>query len=287
MLTILRYAFSRSLGQVFGWGISLALLGTYTILLHDTFVNIESQQQYLEFIAGYPPEMMALFGDMNDLFSPSGFLNLVFFSYVPLVAGIFSIASGAAILAGDEERGTLDLVLAHPVSRTGLFAGRLAALTLATFAILLLVWLGFVLPLAQTTLNVTPLQIAQALLSLFAALMFFASLTLLLSMLLPSQRLAAMLSGIVLVTSYFFTSMARINPDLGDVERLLPLHFYQGGYAVVDMRWDWFFGLLGSALILAMLAWWRFERRDIRVAGEGNWGFTAVFLKKKDTIGKQ
>lgn len=287
MFTILRYAFSRLLGQVFGWGISLALLGAYTVLLHDTFVNIESQSQYLEFISGYPPEMMALFGDMNDLFSPSGFLNLVFFSYVPLVAGVFSIASGAAIIAGDEERGTLDLILAHPVSRAGLFAGRLAALTLATLAILFLAWLGFIFPLAQTTLDATPLQIAQALLSLFAVLMFFASLTLLLSMLLPSQRLAAMLSGVVLVASYFFTSMVRINTELSDIEQLLPLHFYQGGYAVVNMKWGWFLGLLGTTLILALLAWWRFERRDVRVAGEGNWGFVTAFLKKKDTIGKQ
>lgn len=287
MVTILRYSFSRLLGQIFGWGISLALLGAYTVLLHDSFVRPEAQQQYLQLVSGYPPEMMALFGDMNDLFSPSGFLNMVFFSYMPLVAGIFSIASSAAILAGDEERGTLDLVLAHPVSRAGLFGGRLAALTLATLAILFLAWLGFVLPLAQTTLDATPIQIAWACLSLFSALMFFASLTLLLSMLLPSQRLAAMLSGVLLVASYFFTSMVRVNPELGDIERLLPLHFYQGGYAVVEMKWDWLAALLGIALLFALLAWWRFERRDVRVAGEGNWGFIASIFRKKDTIGKQ
>ncbi len=29
--------------------------------------------------------------------------------------------------------------------------------------------------------------------------------------------------------------------------------------------------LLGIALLLALLAWWRFERRDVRVGGEGGW----------------
>jgi ABC-2 type transport system permease protein len=244
MLTILRYSFSRWLGQVLGWGISLALLGAYTVILHDSFAKPEAQQQYLQLIAGYPPEMMAFFGDMNDLFSPSGFLNLVFFSYMPIIAGIFSIASCAAMLAGDEEKGTLDLVLAHPVSRARLFWGRLAALTLATAAILGIAWLGFVLPLSQTTLEATPTQIAYAFLSLFSAMMFFGMLALLLSMLLPSQRLAAMTSGLVLVVSYFLTSLGRLNAELGDIERLFPLHYYQGGYAVTDMNWGWF-GLWG------------------------------------------
>jgi hypothetical protein len=44
---------------------------------------------------------------------------------------------------------------------------------------------------------------------------------------------------------------------------------------------------LAIALLFALLAWWRFERRDVRVAGEGNWGFMGFLLKKKDTIGKK
>jgi hypothetical protein len=39
--------------------------------------------------------------------------------------------------------------------------------------------------------------------------------------------------------------------------------------------------------IFGLLAWWRFERRDVRVAGEGNWGFVGSLLKNKDTIGKE
>jgi ABC-2 type transport system permease protein len=157
---------------------------------------------------------------------------------------------------------------------------------LATVAILFLAWLGLVLPLAQTTLDATPGQIAQAMLSLLAALMFFGGLALMLSMVLPSQRLAAMTSGLLLVVSYIFTSLARINDDLSGLERLLPLHFYQGGYAVVEMNWNWIAGLVGVAAIFAVIGWWRFERRDIRVAGEGNWGLTSTIFKKKDTIGK-
>jgi hypothetical protein len=33
----------------------------------------------------------------------------------------------------------------------------------------------------------------------------------------------------------------------------------------------WFGSLLGVAAVFSTLAWWRFERRDVRVAGEGVW----------------
>ena len=286
MWTIIRYTFSRLLGQVLGWGIALALLGVYGIIIHDSFVKPETQQQYLQLIASYPPELMSFFGDMNDLFSAGGYLNMVFFSYMPIILGIFSITNSTAMLAGDEEKGTLDLVLAHPVSRAQLFWGRLAAFTIAMVCILGLTWVGFVLPLSTTSLDATPVQILYVLLSLLAAMMLFGMLALLCSMLFPSQRLAAMVSGLVLVASYFLTSIGRLNPDLEDVERLFPLHYYQGGYAAAEMNWGWFAGLLGIALAFALVAWWRFEGRDVRVAGEGNWGFIGALIKKKDKISK-
>jgi len=36
---------------------------------------------------------------------------------------------------------------------------------------------------------------------------------------------------------------------------------------------QWFLGLLGVAALFTLVAWWRFQRRDIRVAGEGGWQF--------------
>jgi hypothetical protein len=80
------------------------------------------------------------------------------------------------------------------------------------------------------------------------------------------------------VVSYILTSLVRLNDGLRGVEQLLPLHFYQGGYAVIGMNWNWFAGLMGVAAFFALLAWWRFERCDIRIAGEGNWGFTTAFF---------
>ena len=77
--------------------------------------------------------------------------------------------------------------------------------------------------------------------------------------------------GIVLVGSYFITSLARINTDLEPLAKLSPLNYYQGGEAIDALNVTWLMGLLVAALSFAVLAWQVFERRDIRVGGEGGW----------------
>jgi ABC-2 type transport system permease protein len=108
-------------------------------------------------------------------------------------------------------------------------------------------------------------------LSLLAVLLFFGALALLLSMVLPSRRVAAMGAGVVLLVSFFLTTLARIDQNLESVASLSPLAYYQSGEAILGLNGAWFGGLLTAAGLLAALAWWRFERRDIRVVGEGTW----------------
>ena len=274
MIAVFRHALVRSIGQILGWGIALALLGVYGMLLYDTLVEPQAQQQFEQLISSYPPELMTFFGDMTQMFTPGGYLDTLFFSYIPIIIGIFVIVSCASLLAGDEEKGLLDLVLAHPVSRVKLFFGRLGAFTISVILILFITWIGFALPLPKTSMQVSVWELFLPFLSLFALLMFFGRLSLLLSMLLPSRQWAVMTSGLILVTSYFLTSLARLSEKLRPIERYFPMHYYQGGKALTKMDWGWFGLLLGCSILFTLLALWLFERRDIRVSGEAGWHIT-------------
>ena len=286
MFSVFRHSLTRYFGQILGWGIALALLGVYGVLFYDSLVKPEAQQQFEALISSYPPGLMAFFGDMSKMFTPSGYLDTLFFSYIPIVIGIFALMAGASLLAGDEEKGILDLVLAHPVSRTALFVGRLGAFTLATILILFITWLGFVLPIPKTSLDTTAWEVVLPFLSLLALLMFVGTLALVLSMILPSQQWAAMTSGLVLVASYFLTSLSRLSDKLKGIEKFFPMHYYQGGFALKDMNWGWFGILIGFSILFALLAWWLFERRDIRVSGEGGWRMSALMGRKTVEQGK-
>jgi ABC-2 type transport system permease protein len=274
MLTIFRNSFARYRGQILGWGLSLAALCLFLTQFYDT---IEAQKdQYLKLMEAYPKELMAFFGagEAMDMFTPAGFLNLEFFSYMPIIIGIFTILAGSGMLAGDEESGTMDLVLAYPISRSALFMGRILAFLAATIGIMGVTWIGFLIGIPGSGLNLNALEIGQPFISLLAVLVLLGTLALGLSMLLPSRRMAAMTSGILMVASFFITALAQLDSSLAKIARFSPLNYYQGGLAIDGLKWGWVAGLVGFSVLFTLIAWWRFERRDIRVAGEGSWRLT-------------
>jgi ABC-2 type transport system permease protein len=270
MWTIFRYRLARLRGQVFGWGIALALLGLMMVFFYGSIA--EQREQFDQLLDAYPKELMAFFGDFESFTTPAGFLGVEFFSYMHLILGIFAVLIGSGLLASDEESGRLDLIMAHPVSRSALFWGRLSAFVVATGAILVIAWLGLAAPSRWTEISeLSMLQLAQPFPSMFGILMFFGMLALLLSLLLPSRRSAAMASGLLLVGNFFLVGLAGIDQTLESIAKLTPLNYYQGGVAIDDFDALWAIGLLAVAVIFALVAWWLFERRDIRVGGEGAW----------------
>lgn len=277
MIAIFRYSLSRSRGQILGWGIALFLLGLLMVWFYPSIAG--QQETFEQLLEVYPPEFSAFFGDLSAMTTPEGFLSVEFFSYMPLVLGVFAVLAGSGLLASDEENGTLDLVIAYPVSRTALFLGRLLAFVVTTVAILAISWLGLVVSKIWFPVDVGAFEMALPFLSLLAILLLFGTLALLLSMLLPSRRLAAMTSGLLLVASFFITGLARISEDLETIAKLSPLNYYQTQDAFEGLNSAWFGGLLVAAALFAVLAWWRFERRDIRVGGEGGWRISLAWRR--------
>jgi ABC-2 type transport system permease protein len=256
-------------GQILGWGIGLALLGVLLISVYDSLAD--QMELYQEMVQSLPENMMAFFGGQDVMATPEGFVAMEFFSYMPLILGIFAVQAGSGLLARDEEEGTLDLIMAHPISRTGLFLGRLLAFLLALAAVLVLAWLGIVVPMNWSTMSLSLVEVARPFVSLYAVLVFFGALGLLLSLVLPSRRWASLTTGLVLVAGFFIDGLAELNENLESLARLTPLNYYQHLEAFDGLKAEWLLGLFAVSLIFSGLAWWRYLRRDIRVAGEGGW----------------
>jgi ABC-2 type transport system permease protein len=287
MLTIFRHAVARSKGSILGWGLSLGLLSMWLVSFYDTMAK--SKEQFENLLASYPKEIFAFFGGLTDYFSPQGFINGELYSYMPLVLGIFAVLAGSGLLAGDEEKGFLDLLMSHPLSRTGLFFGRFLAFVITTVAILTLMWLGTMIGMQWSTqMNIGWGEMVLPNLSLLAMLLLFGALGLFLSMVLPSRRMAASVAGLLLVGSFFINGMAALNADVARIAKWLPMKYYQGGLAISGLNMKWFGGLMIAAAVFTLLAWWQFLRRDIRVGGEGGWKMPALrFWRRREAVDAQ
>ena len=144
-------------------------------------------------------------------------------------------------------------------------------MSLAVMLVLLISWAGWVLPPQRANMGLSALQMLYPFLPLFAMLELFGTLALALSLVLPSARMASMVSGVLLVGNYFLMGLSNLNDDLKEIVRYTPAHFYQGGWAVNGLKWTWLAGLMGAAILLALIAWLAFLKRDIRVGGEHSW----------------
>jgi len=267
MLTVFKHTLGRSKGAIIGWGISLAGFAMLMIMFFDSMgADLELFDTLL---SAYPPELMAFFGEFSTLSTPEGFLSLEFFAFMPLILGIYALQTGSGLLVSDEESGVLDLIASQPVSRSSLFWGRALSFIFSLTIILILVWVGVMFTTSFYDFGVDGELLAGGLASVGGLLLFFFGFAVLASMLLPSKRSASMSTGILLVAAFFINGLGQINDTLAEISPYFPMHYYQGDTWANGFELNWFLGLVGAGTALILLAWWRFERRDIRVGGEG------------------
>ena len=267
MLTVIRYTLRRSRGAIIGWGTGLAVLA---ITMGSLFDMVGSSVDLMDAYVEALPEFAEIF-DIAGMNTPIGWLDVEYFSFVPLIIGLFATGVGAGLLARDEERGTLDLILAHPVSRTTLFWGRFLATTLVTIILLLISWASLLLSMTWSeNFTIPAFELLLPFVSLFGILMFFMTLALLFSMLLPSRSMASMLAGTLVVASFFITLLARAVDQLERAADFSPLTYLETAAAIEDgLNVTWVGVFLALNLVLALLSWQLFQRRDVRVGGEG------------------
>jgi ABC-2 type transport system permease protein len=115
-----------------GWSIGIVLLVGLEAAL---WPSIRDMPGFEEFLANYPEAMRKLF-NLEEFTSGTGFLNVELYSaMLPILFLVFGIGRGARLVAGEEEAGTLEVLLVTPVSPMSLVLHKAAALATAVAAL--------------------------------------------------------------------------------------------------------------------------------------------------------
>jgi ABC-2 type transport system permease protein len=269
----------RLRGAIIGWSIGLLLYDLMIASFWDSISDMGDEMTAM--LENYPEEIMAFFPTMSEFTSPIGYMDTYYSAFMAVIIPIFAITTCAKLLVGDEEDGILDLVISYPVSRARLYWGRFFAFLTGTVLILLGAWLGWIIPAESSGLPLTAYELLVVQLPIFAIMLLFGSVALLLSMWLPSARFASGLTSALLVGNFLLVGMSNINQDLVPIYEKTPLYFNQGAKVIESVEWGWLGGLVGASLIIYLIGWWDFSRRDIRVGGEAGWQLSAIFAGKK------
>tara|TARA_B000000565_G_scaffold255707_1_gene237248 strand:+ start:1651 stop:2499 length:849 start_codon:yes stop_codon:yes gene_type:complete len=271
IITIASYSLKRSFSIILGWGIPLMLLGIITIPFYDLVA--ENEKQLRPVLDTLKPLLKSFVGgdEAAQVFTPEGFIALRYFAFLPVVMGIFGSVYGSGLLAADEERGILDFLMAHPISRSQIFWGRLLSFLLSLILIIGFGWFGLWLGVLKAeSMNFSPVKLWLPYLSVFAVTWLFACLSFALSMVMPSRSAAAMFSGIIVLAGYIITNLSKAIKGLESWALFSPITYFQSN-AMMGLKLNPLTVLFVSSVIFVAFAWKAFVNRDIRVAGDGGW----------------
>lgn len=245
-----------------GWAVAI----TAVAAMYSGFWPVFGHNQDLtNAIDAFPQAMKDAF-HMTDYSSAAGYFgSTVFGLLVPILVAVFAIAAGVRAIAGDEEAGTLDLVMAHPVTRGRLAVERWAATVAALVGadvLLLAVILLIRYPAKFTELPVGNIAATVLMLTLFG--ICFASIAFGIGAYTGKKTISLGASAYLAVVTYLCSSFLPQIKGLAWVKDISPFAWYTDGEPLRNgIQWGYCGLLLGVAAYFAALGIWQFRRRDL------------------------
>lgn len=224
MLNLLKHELQSRWGAIVGWGIALALFGALYIVI---FPEVGEQMTALANLSIY--QAMGL-----DVGSFEGFIASTVVQFIPIYLGIYVIITSTDTLAGEEDRGTLELLLAMPLHRWQVVSMKATAIAVVSFLILVIAGLGSGLALhpvkATVEVDVTPMELFMVILSGWPLTLAFIMIGLFLGTFLPNRRTAASAMTIIFIANYFGESLTGL---VASLDAIKPLRRYQTLIAIL------------------------------------------------------
>jgi len=107
---------SRRSTLIVGVAIGLLLIAVSAGIISQ-FSTAEAREEIRNIVAAVPPVMQGLAGPPVNVETLGGYIQYKYGGFLPLVTGLWSILALSATLAGESRRGSLDFLLAEPISR--------------------------------------------------------------------------------------------------------------------------------------------------------------------------
>lgn len=261
---ILRRALLDRRRGLVGWGIGVVALVLVTVLFYP---SIEGNQELNALLDDYPDAARALIGAGElDLVSPAGYLNSQLFALMaPVVVAIFAIGAGASAVAGDEERGTIELLLAQPLSRTRLVAERALAMTAGVALLCALTFLATWAGARAVGMDIGVGPIASACVGLLLIGLVAGAIALAAGCA-TGHRSAGIAAGAAVMTAgYLLDSLGQVIGALEPWRPLSPFRWYDPAGRLTDGLGPGLLVLLVAAAALGVAGAAAFARRDLRL----------------------
>jgi ABC-2 type transport system permease protein len=265
---VLRDVFLKSLRDLrrsFAWW-TVGLAG-YVALIASVYPPDRDNPDLAKLVESSPEALKAFvaFGGQFDFTSAAGYLGSELLSFMmPALFLVAAVGHGAGTLAGEEERGTIDLLLSSPLSRTRVALEKLAAMCVELAALGAVLWLALWVGARAFSMEVSVAHLASATALLVVLALAYGAIAFMVAAATGRKTLAIGLTVALAVGAYLVNSLASLVEVLEPFQKATP--FYH--YAVADpLRqgldpWHTLF-LLAVGAVAAAAGVLLFDRRDL------------------------
>lgn len=246
--------------------VGLALFGLFVAGLYPSFAD--QADELAEIYETMPDSILGLVGGELDLSDPVVFMNIEFLLWSVLILGAVVMVQAFNAVTNAERNGTMDVMLAFPVSRRDLLIGRY----LNTLATIFIVLTAMFLTMLVSSLLWEEIDIAvgDMIVMVYGSLVIlvpYATFTYALTTLFPSsKRYAGAIAYGVFFGMYFIHGLSSSNPDLSQLQRLMLFDYYNAveiareGLDIANIAI-----MAALTAVLAALAWWRIDEKELGV----------------------
>ena len=248
--------------SLFWWSLGVTALNVFTMALYPT---IRDQAAELNKSLGSLSDSTAsLFGG-TDFFSPVGYLNsqIIYFT-LPLLLAILAIGLGTSLIGSEESSGTIENLLARPISRSKLLLSKALAGCIILLIVMLISSAALLLLCRTINLGIPIQNIIAACFACFMLVLTFGSAAFLLAATGRGRVAATGISVVYAIGGYLVSSLSSTVHWLEKPSLIFPYHYYRTA-DILRGTFDWtsilFFAVF--TLVCGVLAWFVFRGRDL------------------------
>jgi beta-exotoxin I transport system permease protein len=246
------------------WAAAFAgLIALYAVI----WPSIRGNSSWRNLFDTLPQTYRALFTASGtiDLSTAGGYLGVELMGFMgPALIAVYAIAAGSAAIAGEEDRGGLEVTLSAPVSRAQVFGQRFAALAagIATLMIATGAALWVFSALLDMGLGLGAIAAAAAALGIFGLLA--GAVAIAVGAATGSPSVARGVAALVAVASYLINALAQVTSALRPARPISPYYLVLGNEPLAHgLRLVGAVSVLAAVAAIAAAGGILFARRDL------------------------
>lgn len=240
--------------------------GLFVFALMFTALHEDFAREIDNFADSFPDTISAFVGDISAAASPEGWLAIELYGlFLPIILAIIGVGFGASAIGKEEKSGTLELLLASPVSRSSIFVQKSLAIVLQLAIVSTAVWLGVALGSLLFTFDVSLVKVFWASLSGLLMGLVFGSVALATQAITGKRSIGIGLGSGVVAVTYIASVVSQLVESLSFLRYFSPFHYYDESTVIQQGPGGYMLVLVGTIIILYIVAHVAFTRRDTGV----------------------